>query len=140
MTGRGDLLLSEAVAERFASELATVAPGLGLLRLREPMPDDVLHGVVAAYFSDDCYPEHALGFFDAALRAPRLRWLHTFSAGVDHPVFAEVADRGATVTTSSGASASSIGEMVLLYLLAWSRDSVHARGPEGSTVELAPHS
>ena len=41
----------------------------------------------------------------ATVRAPNLRWLHTFSAGTDHPVFGALRERGVRVTSSSGASA-----------------------------------
>jgi phosphoglycerate dehydrogenase-like enzyme len=50
-----------------------------------------------------------------------MRWLHTFSAGVDHPVFKGLLARGVRVTTSSGASASAVAQMAILFLLALSR-------------------
>ena len=58
----------------------------------------------------------------AATRAPNLRWLHTFSAGTDHPIFGQFRDRGVRITTSSGANAAPIARTVVLYLLALSRD------------------
>ena len=58
-----------------------------------------------------------------ALRdAKQLRWLHTFSAGVDNPWFQALRARGVRLTTSSGANAVPIAQTVLLYLLALSRD------------------
>ena len=56
-----------------------------------------------------------------ALEATNLRWLHSMSAGVDSPIFSMFMDRGARVTTSSGASAAPIAGTVMLYLLALSR-------------------
>jgi phosphoglycerate dehydrogenase-like enzyme len=57
-----------------------------------------------------------------AVSASRLRWLHTFSAGVDHPVFASFVRRGVALTTSSGASARPIAHSAIMLILALSRD------------------
>jgi phosphoglycerate dehydrogenase-like enzyme len=57
-----------------------------------------------------------------AISAPNLRWLHSFSAGVDHPVFASLVRRGVALTNSPGAAARPIAHSVMLLLLALSRD------------------
>lgn len=77
--------------------------------------------VELAYLSGDCYPDHVRDVVRALGAAPRLRWLHTFSAGVDHPWFQALRARGVRLTTSSGAHAVPIAQTVLLYLLALSR-------------------
>ena len=46
-----------------------------------------------------------------------LRWLHTFSAGVDSPAFQVIIDRGGLLTNSSGASAPSIAQYVIAMML-----------------------
>lgn len=46
-----------------------------------------------------------------------LRWFHSFSAGVDSPVFKTLLDRGMILTNSSGASAPSIAQYVLAMML-----------------------
>lgn len=53
----------------------------------------------------------------ALLRLPNLRWFHTFSAGVDAPIFKSLVDRGVLLTNSSGASAPSIAQYVLAMML-----------------------
>jgi len=55
------------------------------------------------------------------LNAPALRWLHTFSTGVDHPVFGMFLDKGVRVTTSAGANSRPIARTVVMHLLALSR-------------------
>ena len=50
-------------------------------------------------------------------RLEGLRWFHTFSAGVDSPVFQAMIDRGTFLTNSSGASAPSIAQYVLAMML-----------------------
>lgn len=81
-----------------------------------------LDRVTAAFFSPDLYPERSASFMGSCMRAPGLEWLHTFSAGTDHPIFAALGERGIQVTNSSGASAPSIAQTVMLYLLALAGD------------------
>lgn len=120
---QGALLVSSWVEQRHAAALDAAAPGLPRVVLE---PDGTPRGDVAAvelaYFSGDLYPDHVRGFVLALRDAPRLRWLHTFSAGVDHPWFQALRARGIRLTTSSGAHAVPIAQTVLLYLLALSRD------------------
>jgi phosphoglycerate dehydrogenase-like enzyme len=118
----GAILVSDFVEERYGAALDGVAPGL---------PRVVLHagghveGDVAAvevvFFSGDCYPARAAEFMSVALGASGMRWLHTFSAGVDHPVFKTFLARGVRVTTSSGASARAVAQMAILFMLAQAR-------------------
>ncbi len=118
------LLCTDTVAERYADRLAAAAPGLDIVRLvgRVLIDDDDLARVDAAFLSADSYPERTDALLRAAMAAPNLRWLHTFSAGIDHPVFGAFRDRGVRITTSSGASAAPIARTVMLYLLGLSRD------------------
>ncbi len=53
----------------------------------------------------------------ALFRLEGLRWFHTFSAGVDSPVFQLLIDRGTLLTNSSGASAPAIAQYVLAMML-----------------------
>ena len=53
----------------------------------------------------------------AFFRIDGLKWLHTFSAGVDAPVFQAIIDRGTLLTNSSGASAPSIAQYALAMML-----------------------
>lgn len=74
------------------------------------------------YFSGDVFPERSRDFAIAALKAENLRWMHTFSAGVDDAFFGSLLERGVRLTTSSGAQAVPIAQTVILYLLALTRD------------------
>ena len=125
MTDRPDVLFcTDAFHQLHGGRVRHVAPDLDIL----PLVDDVevapaeLQRITLAFFSHDAWPERAPTFMSVALQAPRLRWLHTMSAGVDHPVFSTMVERGVRVTTSSGSSASPIAGTVMMYLLALSRD------------------
>ena len=76
----------------------------------------------AAYFSGDVFPAHSKQFFSATRKAPQLKWLHVFNAGVDHPVFASILERGVRLTTSSGSTAEPIAQTAIAGILYLARN------------------
>ena len=70
---------------------------------------EALKRIEIAYFSEDLVPDFSRQFFSTCYKADRLRWLHAFNAGTDHPVFGQMLERGVRVTTSSGANAGPVG-------------------------------
>jgi phosphoglycerate dehydrogenase-like enzyme len=127
------LLLSQRVWQRQAARIAAAARD-GKLEL-EPIvlpadPDarltpEASARVEAAFFSADLFPDLARGFFAATLGAPNLRWLQTFNAGIDHPIFARFMERGVRLTTSAGASAEPIAQTALAGMLLLARGFPH---------------
>ncbi len=112
------LLVTEAFLQENQDRLRDLAESIQTMTLGpnlDPMTIDL------AFFSPDCYPDGAAEFMTAVLKAPRLDWLQTFSAGVDHPVFGTLSERGCRVTTASGASAIPISHAVVMHLLALGR-------------------
>ena len=83
------LFCTDTVAERFADRIALAAPNLDVITLRgdDVVADDELARIELAFFSADAFPDRSAQFMGAAVRTPNLRWLHTFSAGTDHPIF-----------------------------------------------------
>lgn len=118
----GAILVSAWVEARFGAALRSAAPGAPLAVLRDGELDADAGAVEVAFFSHDLFPDGTRGLAKALHLAPRLRWLHTFAAGVDHPWFQGFLARGVRLTTSSGAAAVPIAHTVMLYLLALSRD------------------
>ncbi len=115
--------MSDRVEARRAPALDAAAPSLARCVLGESgRPSSDPAQVELAFFSGDLFPERTRDFVGALAKSERLRWLHTFSAGVDHPWFRSLRERGVRLTTSSGASAVPIAHTVMLYLLALSRD------------------
>lgn len=104
--------------------VADVAPGLAVVPLRAGEHVDAadVERITIAFFSHDAFPERAAPFMRVALDAPNLQWFHSMAAGVDNPVFGRFLERGARLTTSSGASAPPIAATCITYLLALSRD------------------
>jgi phosphoglycerate dehydrogenase-like enzyme len=118
------LFCSDTFWDERGDDIVAIDPTVEVVRLvgdEHVTPSD-LERITVAFFSGDTWPDRAGRFLGTCTRAPNLEWLQTFSAGTDHPVFGTIRDAGATVTNSSGSSAPSIAQTVLLYLLGLSRD------------------
>ncbi len=75
-------------------------------------------------FSADLWTEgRGAPFMKVLLQAPNATWLHMFSAGLDNPVFAELAGRGMAVTHSAGSSAIPIAHSVIMHVIEMCRDA-----------------
>ena len=118
----GSIFVSDHVEARHRDALERAAPGVPRVVLRPGGPDGDLTAAEVAFFSADLYPGRTREFWIPLREAERLRWLHTFSAGVDHPVFQGLLAQRVRLTTSSGVGAAAIAHTVLLYVLALSRD------------------
>ena len=78
-----------------------------------------------AFFSGDLYPGSSRQFFSTVRKAPGLKWLHVSNAGVDHPIYAEMQQRGARLTTSVGATAEPIAQTAIAGMLMLGRGFPH---------------
>lgn len=118
------LLVSDNVWGRHAERITAIAPQSRTIVYSgdEPLSNDVLSTVDIAFFSSDVWPERSRGMVLSIMNAPQLKWLHTFSAGVDSPFFIQLMERGVRLTNSSGATASPIAQTAILYMLALSRN------------------
>jgi D-2-hydroxyacid dehydrogenase (NADP+) len=85
------------------------------------LPDAECARAEIAFFSVDIFPDYSRQFFSAVRKAPRLKWLHAFNVGVDHPIYAELLERGVRVTTSAGSTAEPIAQTAIMGLLALAR-------------------
>jgi len=115
------LLCTPRIAAEQGERLRSIAPEVELLELSGRLSPDDCARITIAFFSPDTYPDLAPSFMRVSLDAVNLRWFHTFSAGVDHPVFSMLAANGAVLTNSSGSTATPIAETVMMYLLALTR-------------------
>lgn len=118
----GQLYVSEAVEAACGPQLDRVGPGMPRFVARAGGPDPDFASIEALYFSGDVFPHRSREFAVVALKAENLRWLHTFSAGVDDRFFRMLLERGVKLSTSSGVHAVPIAHTVALYLLALTRD------------------
>lgn len=123
------LLISQTFIDRFGDELARAEAdsGLAVEHLIPPtgdgdqMTDHECESIDIAFFSEDQLGPSGRPFFDALGRAPNLRWLHVFHAGVDAPRYGELMQQGVRLTTSSGTNAEPIAHTAIAGLLMLSR-------------------
>ena len=118
------LLISDNVWSREADALREIAPNVQPVIYvgDEPVADDVVSTIDIAFYSSDLWPERSRGIALSIIRATQLKWLHTFSAGVDNPFFQQLMERGVRLSNSTGATASPIAQTAILYMLALSRN------------------
>jgi phosphoglycerate dehydrogenase-like enzyme len=118
------ILASDNVWRSHGGRIAAAAPDARRVVYEgvDPLPADVLADVDVAFFSSDVWPDRTRGIALSIMGTPSLRWLHSFSAGVDSPFFVQQIERGVMLTNSSGATASPIAQTAILYMLALSRD------------------
>jgi phosphoglycerate dehydrogenase-like enzyme len=119
------LLVYEKSLERIATKLADLAPPVELVVLRA---DGSLSAAGKAVTEGDAAPEMGWASLDlinegpirefmvTMLRSPSARWVESSAAGVDHPVFKMLHDKG-VVLTNSDATAVAVAEFVMARVL-----------------------
>ena len=123
------LLVGPEFLRRYGERVAEIARETGAALEPIPLPVDPAARLAAdqalrvelAYFSGDIHPGYSGSFFSAAFSAEKLRWVHCFNAGTDHPIFARLQERGICLTNSPGASAVPIAHSAIAGLLALAR-------------------
>jgi D-2-hydroxyacid dehydrogenase (NADP+) len=118
------LLVSDNVWGRHADAIRAISPGVTpvIYEGDDVLPDEVISTINTVFFSSDLWPDRSRGFVLSIMKAASVKWMHTFSAGVDSPFFVQLMERGVRLTNSSGATASPIAQTTILYMLALSRN------------------
>lgn len=124
------LLLSSRLHAERGADIAAHAQRLGMALELVVLPADP-EGRLSdadcarldlAFFSNDIFPTHSRQFFSTVRKAPSLQWLHVFNAGVDHPIYTEMLERGVCLTTSAGSTAVPIAQTAITGLLMLARN------------------
>lgn len=124
------LLVSHRLHAERGDDLAAHARRLGLALELVALPVDPEARLAdtdcarldIAFFSADVFPTHSRQFFSTVRKAPALQWLHVFNAGVDHPIYTEMLQRGVRLTTSAGSTAEPIAQTAITGLLMLARN------------------
>jgi D-2-hydroxyacid dehydrogenase (NADP+) len=85
------------------------------------LTEEEVTAIDVAFYSSDIYETRNRSFFSAVQKAPKLAWMHTFNAGVDHPVFARLLAKGMRLSTSAGVAAVPIAQSAITGLLMLAR-------------------
>jgi phosphoglycerate dehydrogenase-like enzyme len=110
--------VSQRIAGEYGARIRAAAPAIELVAPDGGRWPDAAQAAAIAYFSEDFWTDAAsrpltVGLFSL----PRLRWFHSFSAGVDHPAFRSLLERGVLLTNSAGSSNVPIAQYVLAMML-----------------------
>ena len=118
------LLISDNVWAREGDAIKDILPSVRpvIYEGNDPLPVEIVSSIDVAFYSSDLWPERSRGIALSIIQASNLKWLHTFSAGVDSPFFKQLQDRGVRLSNSTGATASPIAQTAILYMLALSRN------------------
>jgi phosphoglycerate dehydrogenase-like enzyme len=111
-----DVLITIPFAEELVARLQAVSPRLHIRLVKASKADEIapeLWATVEVLYTARILPPPDL--------VPNLRWIQFHFAGVDHAREAPILRKpGVVATTMSGASASQVGEYILMMLLAFS--------------------
>jgi phosphoglycerate dehydrogenase-like enzyme len=119
------LLLFEPAYRRTAAELERLAPDLELALVDregritlggQTVGEDEAQPDWGWFAADSGFGPAGRTLFVAMLKSDRLAWVHTGAAGVDGPVWRQLVDKGARLTTGHG-QAISIAEYVIAGVL-----------------------
>ncbi len=120
------LILFEPAHRRVAADLARLAPDLELALVSPesaitldgaPIDDEAAQPDWGWFSADSGFGPAGRALFVAMLKSQRLAWVHTGAAGVDGPVWRQLVEKGAQLTTGHG-QAISIAEYVIAGVLA----------------------
>jgi len=117
------ILLTEAFHERYRDRVLATASEVGLALEPVLLADDGsvasadLERVELAHFSRDRYVAGGQPFFSALERAPQLRWLHVFHAGMNGRFYAQLLERGVLLSNSAGSHAEPIAQTAIGALI-----------------------
>ncbi|MGH2584547.1 MAG: D-2-hydroxyacid dehydrogenase [Dehalococcoidia bacterium] len=139
------LILTPHIAETYAAALRDVAPGLEVVTVDD---GHAWHGdpsdAEAAYLSFDMYPSGVVNtVLEALPQLPGLRWIHTYSIGVDHPMYLPIVERGLTFTNGATSQSIPIAQHILLMMLhhakrmdVWERAQARREWTHAPSAEL----
>jgi phosphoglycerate dehydrogenase-like enzyme len=97
-------------------ELALVSPNGAITQGGAPIDDDAAQPDWGWFSADSGFGAGGRALFVAMLKSRRLAWVHTGAAGVDGPVWRQLVEKGAQLTTGHG-QAISIAEYVIAGVL-----------------------
>lgn len=117
------VLMSEAALARVRARLASAAPGVEIVTLaatgalRSNGAAIATASPEAAWLSRDLFRTPLLAAMaDYVLKTPSVRWVQTFQAGLDNPMFRQMMAGGVRVTKSN-AQAPAIAEYVVAHAI-----------------------
>jgi phosphoglycerate dehydrogenase-like enzyme len=122
------------MAERFGDEIRAVAGDVELVVLgSDGAYDGDPSGAEVFFFSIDLsFDEPAMAEAMQLMGQDSVRWVQGPGAGVDHPIWSRILDRGGRLTNASGIHAEPIAQYILTYVLHWERQVVRHQAQQAA--------
>lgn len=117
------ICLTRDLADQLGASLLKVAPDAKLVTLDfEGKFDADPEGIEVLVFSTEAgVKREVLRALVPQFGSPTLRWLQAPGAGVDHPAFKTMLERGIRLTNAAGIHAEPIAQYIFAYVLHWER-------------------
>lgn len=118
------ICLTGELADTMRSEVKRIVPDAEVVRIRADGRFDAdPEGIDVLFFSLSVTesPAATRAVLEL-LDSPALRWLQGPGAGVDHPIWQTLLDRGVRLTNASGIHAEPIAQYIFTYVLHWERN------------------
>ena len=130
------ICVSSDIAPLIEDDVARMAPSAELLRLNlgggfDAQPSDI---EVLLFSVDLSLAPKAMAAAAQVMGDPSLRWVQSPGAGVDHPIWARLLERGVRVSSAAGVHAEPIAQYLFTYMLHWERNvAVHLAQQQSHT-------
>jgi phosphoglycerate dehydrogenase-like enzyme len=111
------LIVTAGVAERFGEKIRDAAPGAEIAAMSPAGWQGDPDGAELAYISVDSLVDGSIRLLVEALPKLSLKWVHTFSIGLDDPAYRRIVDQGIPLTNGVGTQSQPIAQHVLLMML-----------------------
>ena len=112
------IAVSRGVAERYGERIHALDRRIALVWPEGGRWRGDVQAVEAVYFSEDFWTSgESRTILPQLFTLPSLRWFHSFSAGVEHPAFKALVERGVLLTNSSGSTSEPIAQYVIAMML-----------------------
>ncbi|MGG1659879.1 D-2-hydroxyacid dehydrogenase [Brevibacillus sp. NRS-1366] len=107
------------IPERYLGQIRELADRVSYSLLDEEVPMDVLEDI------DVLFGNGTLDDFSYLNHARKLKWVHSFSVGIDNLLTEHIRQAPITITNSRGCNSASIAEYTLAVILSWSKGLHH---------------
>lgn len=118
------------IVKNLLSQIRATAPGFEVQYLEEQAELDARDAATRTRLTRDAITgAEVVAAFDlgreALEQADRLKWLHIWSAGVEHTLYPELIESPVVVTAAKGSGGIPMAEFAVMLMLMWSKRTLH---------------
>ena len=128
------ICLSSQLADLVAEQLVQLVPEAQIVRLGPGghFDGDPAGAEILLMSIDISLDREAMIAATKLVGDPALRWVQGPGAGVDHPIWSQLVNRGVRVSSAAGIHAEPIAQYIFTYLLHWERNVARHQAQQAS--------